>query len=116
MRLWKRQNRLAPGTIAMCSRTPGWPAASWSRCRSSSGFGNGSRWTLSTTSITARSQESTDMGDFARRVVVAVLITVLILAVAYFLWRGVHVLLEAFAGVLFAVFLGALSDWLSKQT
>src|ERR1700687_5908506 len=53
---------------------------------------------------------------FARQVVVAVLITVLILAIAYFLWRGVHVLLQAFAGVLFAVFLAALSDWLSKHT
>jgi predicted PurR-regulated permease PerM len=53
---------------------------------------------------------------FARQVVVAVLITVLILAIAYFLWRGVQVLLQAFAGVLFAVFLAALSDWLSKHT
>ncbi len=54
--------------------------------------------------------------DFARRVVVAVLITLLLLALAYMLWRGAHVLLEAFAGVLFAVFLSALSDWLSKHT
>ncbi|MFL5245348.1 MAG: AI-2E family transporter [Gemmataceae bacterium] len=57
-----------------------------------------------------------EMTGFARRVVVAVLITVLILSVAYFLWRGAHVLLQAFAGVLFAVFLAALSDWLSKHT
>jgi predicted PurR-regulated permease PerM len=49
-------------------------------------------------------------------VVVTVFISVLILAVAYFLWRGVHVLLEAFAGVLLAVFLAALSDWVSKYT
>src|SRR4051794_2532154 len=56
------------------------------------------------------------MSDFAGRVVVAVLITLLLLALAYFLWRGTHVLLEAFAGVLFAIFLSALSDWLSKHT
>jgi predicted PurR-regulated permease PerM len=52
----------------------------------------------------------------ARRVVVAVLISVLVLSLAYIAWRGVHVLLEAFAGVLFAVFLAALSEWLSKWT
>jgi predicted PurR-regulated permease PerM len=49
-------------------------------------------------------------------VVVATLIAVLILAVAYFLWRGAHVLLQAFAGVLFAVFLAALADAVSKHT
>ena len=54
--------------------------------------------------------------DFPRRVVVAVLITVAILAVAYFLWSGTHVLLQAFAGVLFAVFLAALSDRVSTHT
>src|SRR5438270_6060837 len=56
------------------------------------------------------------LGDFAQRVVVAVLITVVILAVVYLMWRGVNVLLLTFAGVLFAVFLSALSDWLSKRT
>jgi predicted PurR-regulated permease PerM len=45
-----------------------------------------------------------------------VLIAVLIGAVAYFLWRGAHVLLLAFAGVLLAVFLAALADWLSRHT
>src|SRR4051794_34280600 len=54
--------------------------------------------------------------DLARRMVVAVLITVLILGVSYFLWRGAHVLLQAFAGVLFAVFLSALSDLVHKHT
>ena len=53
---------------------------------------------------------------FAHRVVVVLLLTVLILGVSYFLWRGAHVLLEAFAGVLFAVFLSALADGLSKRT
>ncbi len=56
------------------------------------------------------------MNGFARRVVVTVLITSLLLAVAYLLWRGSHVLLEAFAGMLFAVFLAALSDRVSKHT
>lgn len=56
------------------------------------------------------------LADFARRAVVAVLIGFAVFAVAYFLWRGVHVLLQAFAGVLFAVFLNALADWLSRHT
>lgn len=54
--------------------------------------------------------------DFARRVVVAVLITVLILAVAYLLLSGVHVLAEAFAGMLFGLFLSTLAAWLSQRT
>jgi predicted PurR-regulated permease PerM len=56
------------------------------------------------------------MTGFARRVVVAVLITLSILAVAYLMWRGAHVLLQAFAGVLFAVFLTALTDLVRKYT
>ncbi|HWG43125.1 MAG TPA: AI-2E family transporter [Gemmataceae bacterium] len=56
------------------------------------------------------------MESFARRTVVAMLIAVLILGLTYLLWRGVHVLLQTFAGVLFAVFLCALADWLSKHT
>ena len=56
------------------------------------------------------------LSDFARRMVVGVLVSVLIVAVAYFCWRGVHVLLQAFAGMLFAVFLAALREWLSKRT
>src|SRR5438477_529176 len=51
------------------------------------------------------------LADFAWRMVVAVLI----LALAYLLWRGVHVLLLAFAGILFAVFLSALSGWLNQR-
>src|SRR5437660_504928 len=58
----------------------------------------------------------TDLAGFARRVVVAVLISVLILALAYGLWRGLHILLLAFGGVLFALFLSALSDCLSERT
>src|SRR5438105_2461697 len=54
--------------------------------------------------------------DFARRAVVAVLIGILLLSLAYLFWRGSHVLLQAFAGVLFAVFLSALADWLRQHT
>jgi predicted PurR-regulated permease PerM len=54
--------------------------------------------------------------DFARRMVVGVLVSVLILAVAYVVWSGIHILLQAFAGVLFAIFLTALSNWLSTHT
>jgi predicted PurR-regulated permease PerM len=59
---------------------------------------------------------ATDLAEFARRVAVAVLIAVLLLGIVYVLWRGVHVLLQAFAGVLFALFLTTLSDWLSRRT
>lgn len=56
------------------------------------------------------------MTDFARRVVVALLITLMMLAIAIILWRGAQVLAEAFAGVLFAVFLNALSSWVHQHT
>ena len=56
------------------------------------------------------------LSDFALRVAVAVLIGILLLSLTYLLWRGVHVLLLVFAGVLFAVFLAALSDWVSRHT
>jgi predicted PurR-regulated permease PerM len=52
------------------------------------------------------------LANFAWRVVVVLLL----LTLAYLLWRGVHVLLLAFAGMLFAIFLSALSDWLSRRT
>jgi len=58
---------------------------------------------------------ASDLGEFARRVTVAVLITVLIGSLTYVVWYEIHVLLEAFAGLLFAVFLAALSDWLSQR-
>src|SRR5690348_13120115 len=54
--------------------------------------------------------------DFARRVVIAVLLTIILIGLAWGFVLGVHVLLEAFAGVLFAVFLTALSDWTTKHT
>ncbi len=57
-----------------------------------------------------------DLADVARRTVVVVLVSVLLLTVAYVCWRGIHVLLQAFAGVLFALFLTTLSDWLSRHT
>src|SRR5262249_9675284 len=61
-------------------------------------------------------QRQTEIEDFARRTVIGVLLAVLIVALAYLCWRGVEVLLLAFAGMLFAVFLSALSDWLSQFT
>ena len=59
-------------------------------------------------------QES--MASFARRIAVATLVVILLLALAAVFWLGIHVLLQAFAGVLFAVFLTALSEWLSEKT
>ncbi len=54
--------------------------------------------------------------SYTRRVVVAVLITLGFLAVAYFLWCSINVLLVTFAGALVALFLYTLSDWLSRKT
>ena len=44
------------------------------------------------------------------------LVVILLLALTYFLWRSTEVLLEAFAGVLFAVFLSSLAEALHKGT
>jgi predicted PurR-regulated permease PerM len=49
--------------------------------------------------------------QFARRCVVFLLILVLI----YIAYQGIQVLLEAFAGVLFAVFLSTLARWLERR-
>jgi predicted PurR-regulated permease PerM len=57
-----------------------------------------------------------NLPDFARRVVVAVLITVGLLVLTAVLWQGIHILLEAFAGILFGVFLSALAEWLNKHS
>ncbi len=56
------------------------------------------------------------MGSFARKVVVALLIGILFLFLTYVLCEGLRVLLETFSGLLFALFLGALSNWLSSHT
>lgn len=64
----------------------------------------------------SKSADSADAFAFARRVVIAVLITLGLAALAVMAWRGVHVLLEAFAGVLFGVFLSALAEWLQQRT
>jgi predicted PurR-regulated permease PerM len=45
-----------------------------------------------------------------------VLITILLLALAYLVWRGAQVLLQAFAGVLFAIFLITLSNWVRERS
>jgi predicted PurR-regulated permease PerM len=55
------------------------------------------------------------LGEFARRTAIAVLITLLILTLAYLSWQGSHVLLQAFAGVLLAVFLTTLSSRVSNR-
>jgi predicted PurR-regulated permease PerM len=64
--------------------------------------------------LTAPARES--MANFARRVVVATLVILLLGALAAVCVMGIQFLLQAFAGVLFAVFLAALSDWLSGKT
>jgi predicted PurR-regulated permease PerM len=45
-----------------------------------------------------------------------VLIAILLVALAYLAWRGAQVLLQAFAGVLFAVFLTTLSKWVREYS
>src|SRR5208282_357613 len=55
------------------------------------------------------------LADFARRIAVAVLVSLLILGLAYALWRESHVLLEVFAGVLLAIFLSTVSDWVHRR-
>lgn len=62
------------------------------------------------------SSARSDLWEFSHRVVVAVLITLGLLALAGVAWRGIHVLLEAFAGVLFGVFLSALAESLHRRT
>jgi predicted PurR-regulated permease PerM len=54
--------------------------------------------------------------DLARRTVVVVLVALLLLALALLVWSGVYVLLQAFAGVLLAVFLSSLADFWSHRT
>lgn len=56
------------------------------------------------------------IGNFPRKVVVALLITILLAFLTYVLWEGLHILLETFAGLLFALFLATLSTWLSDHT
>src|SRR5581483_3102988 len=45
-----------------------------------------------------------------------VVLVLLIVAAGYLLWTGVHVLLLAFAGILLAVLLSSVSDWVSRHT
>ncbi len=49
--------------------------------------------------------------QFARRSVVFLLILILF----YVAWQGIDVLLEAFAGILFAVFLSTLARWVERK-
>lgn len=54
------------------------------------------------------------MGDFARRVVVAVLVTLLLVGLVAIICREIHILLLAFGGVLFGIFLSSLGDWTAR--
>lgn len=53
---------------------------------------------------------------YERRVLMSVAIVVAFLVLVYFLWQAVYVILLIFAGVLLAIFLRALADWLSLFT
>lgn len=53
---------------------------------------------------------------FIRRVLLATGITAFVILVALLLWYAVDVFLLAFAGILVAIFLRSLSDWLSEHT
>lgn len=54
--------------------------------------------------------------SYTRRVLIAVGVAAAAVLVIAFLWYTVDVLLLAFAGVLLAIFLRSLSDWLSART
>jgi predicted PurR-regulated permease PerM len=56
------------------------------------------------------------LADFARRVSIATGVVVLVVAMVLFLWYAVDVLLVVFAGLLLAIFVRGLSDWLSAHT
>ncbi|HEX6287780.1 MAG TPA: AI-2E family transporter [Herpetosiphonaceae bacterium] len=53
---------------------------------------------------------------FTRRALIAVAIGLAALALVAFVWYTSHMLLLAFGGILLAVFLRTLSDWLSAKT
>ncbi len=53
---------------------------------------------------------------FARRALVAVAITLLFVLLALLLWQAAQVLLILFAGVLLAVLLNTLSEWVHERT
>jgi predicted PurR-regulated permease PerM len=55
-------------------------------------------------------------GRYIRRVIIAVSITLLAVALALLLWYGVRVLLIGFAGILLAVLLRAIADGIAKLT
>jgi predicted PurR-regulated permease PerM len=54
--------------------------------------------------------------EFARRSTIAVLLALLLILIAYACWRGFFVLLEAFAGMMLAIFFNALSTWLTRHS
>jgi predicted PurR-regulated permease PerM len=61
-------------------------------------------------------QKQLGLGTFARRALVAILIAVGILLLLAFLWFAVDVLLLIFAGILLAILLRSMSDWLGART
>lgn len=54
--------------------------------------------------------------EFSRRCAIAVLVTILLIGLTALIWTGIHFLLMAFAGLLFAVFLSTLAGWLARFT
>ncbi|MGH7965458.1 MAG: AI-2E family transporter, partial [Candidatus Binatia bacterium] len=54
--------------------------------------------------------------DFLRRTLVVIGLTALVGLVGFILWSAVQVLLLVFAGILLAVFLRGVSDWVSAHT
>jgi predicted PurR-regulated permease PerM len=65
---------------------------------------------------TTRTAAQAGLTDLALRTVVVVLVTILLVGLTLAIWQGITVLLEAFAGVLFALFLAAVSEWLSRHS
>ncbi len=57
--------------------------------------------------------ESASVG---RRALVSVLVALLVVSLALFAWREAAVLLQGFAGILFALLLVTMSDWVSRHT
>jgi predicted PurR-regulated permease PerM len=53
-------------------------------------------------------------GEFARRVIIAVLLTILLTGLVWLIWREMRVLLLAFGGALFGIFLATLAQWTAR--
>jgi predicted PurR-regulated permease PerM len=62
----------------------------------------------------AETVERMSLGNFARRVVVGVLVAILLVGLVALIWKEMRVLLLAFGGVLFGIFLSTLGDWAAR--